>query len=126
MTTAQLPLTNQKAMSLGRWSRTTSGPRSTETSFGGGRQKTRRNHHISYLQEEIKCPSEIVEVYGCNSPVCNDETLLKFRDFDAADGDASHHSEVDWWTRAPDYCSASMRAIDTIFYAPTAWCTSIP
>ena len=31
----------------------------------------------------------IVEVDGCsNLPVCNDETLLQFRDFDALDGDA--------------------------------------
>ena len=46
--------------------------------------------HISYLQTKIKRPSEIVEVDGCsNSPVCNDRTLLQFRNIHAADGDPS-------------------------------------
>ena len=61
-----------------------------ENPFVGGRQKSRRNYYIFYLQEEVKCPSENVEVDGCNNaPVGNNETLLQFRDFDAVNGDAS-------------------------------------
>ena len=99
-----------------------------ENPFGGGRQKTRRNHHISYLQKEIKCPSEIVEVDGCsNSPVCNDGTLLQFRDINAVDGDPSQITlkSIDGHVLEIN-AVASLGAIDTIFYAPNAWCTSIP
>ena len=38
-----------------------------ENPFGGGMQKNRRNQHSSYLQEKIKCPSEIVEMDGCSN-----------------------------------------------------------
>ena len=98
-----------------------------ENPFGGGRQKVRRNHHISYLQEEIKCPSEVVEEDGCsNSPVWKDETQQQFRDFDAIDGDASQITLKSIGGHVLQMTAvALMGAIYTIFYAPTAWCTSI-
>ena len=87
-----------------------------------GRQKSLRNLHISYLQEEVKCSSEFVEVEGCNnSPLCNDETLKQFWDFDAADGDASQITLKSIGGHVIQIAAvASMGAIDTIFYAPTA------
>ena len=58
--------------------------------------------------------------------MCNDEILLQFQDFAAVDRDTSQitlksiNGQVLQITIV-----ASMGAIDTIFYAPTAWYTSI-
>ena len=49
------------------------------------------------------------------------------RDFDAADGDASQITLESFGGHVLQIISvASMGAIDTIFYVPTAWCASIP
>ena len=96
-----------------------------ENPFGRGRQKSRRNHHISYLQKEVKCPNEILGVDECNNaPVCNDETLLQFRNFGVVDEDTS---KITFKSVAGHVlqitADALMGAIDTLFYAPKVWCT---
>ena len=97
-----------------------------ENPFCGGRTKHRRNHHISYLQADLKYPSLIVEVDGCsNALVCNDATLLQFRDFNAVDGDASNHLKSIGGHVLHITAVASIRAIQTIFYELTVWCTLI-
>ena len=68
-----------------------------------------------------------MEVDVCsNSSVCNDETLLQFRDFDANDGDATQITlKLIGGHVLQITAVVSMGAIDTIFYEPTAWCTLI-
>ena len=77
------------------------------------------NHHTFYLRAEARCPNEIVELDECSN-------ALEFWGFDADDGDASqirlqfiggHVFQIN--------AVASLGAIDTTYYAPTAWCTSI-
>ena len=98
-----------------------------ENLFGGGRQKSRRNHHISNLQEEIKCTNEAVKVNGwSNSRACNGETLLRFLDFYTVDGNAPKITLKSIVGHVLQITAvAFMGAMETIFYAPTAWCTSI-
>ena len=98
-----------------------------ENPFGGDIQKNWGNHHISYLWAETECPREIVAVDGCNNdPVYNDGTLLQFRDFDAVDGDASQINLKSIGGHMLQITAlASMRTIDAIFYAPTAWCIQL-
>ena len=100
-----------------------------ENPFGGaGRKFEETTTSLTCKKNQVpKCPSEIVEVDGCsNSPVCNDEILLKFRNFDAADGDTSQITLKSIGGHVVQITAdTSMGAIDTNFYAPTAWCTSI-
>ena len=58
--------------------------------------------------------------------MCNDETLLQFRAFETIDGDASQTTLMSIGGHLIQITAvASMGTIYIVFYAPTAWCTSI-
>ena len=112
---------SQKVVKEDFWPR----KKKSENPFGGGRTKQQRNH-TSYLRAKAQCPNEIVEIDGCrNALVCNDDSLLEFRGFDADDEYASQirlQSIGGHVFQITDV--APLGANDTIFYAPTSWCTS--
>ena len=92
----------------------------SEKTFGGGSTKQRRNDHTSYLRAEARYPNKIVEIDGCNN------APLEFREFVAEDGNASQIKLQSIGGHVFQITAvASLGAIETIYYAPNAWCTSI-